>query len=141
MSKRLHFYRRAGKPGAPNAGLKERIVWQLSKRAMTGQELADILKMTRVELNRHLSTYLCSNGVAVISASEWVMTDKGYRDRTYTLERLGKSAYPTAEGKPQLFMSQRSLECHLSSSREKGREAAKRRAKLIAAGIYQDHMG
>lgn len=136
--KRNAFYRRTGKPGKHN-GLKERLIWQLSKRPMTGSELSQILKVPRNKLNKLAGEYLRQTGVAQIEASEWFDAEDGLKDRVYTLVKVGKKAYPT-DGKSIIF-SENSRKIALAGERDEKRELAKRRARLIASGLYINELG
>lgn len=135
--KRVAFYRRSGKK-SPLCGLKEKVVWQLSKRPMTGRELCAVFGLSLAEFNRAVKNCLKNHGTAHIHASEWVRGADGLHDRTYTLVNVGYS-YPTA-GK-SVIISRRSRELAQNGEREKNREAAKRRARLIKAGLYINELG
>lgn len=136
--KRNPFYRRKGTPGKHD-GVKERFIWQLSKRPMTGSELSQILKVPRNELNKLAGEYLKQTGVATIEASEWFQAEDGLKDRVYTLVKVGKKAYPTA-GKSIIF-SENSRKIALAGERDEKRELAKRRARLIKSGLYINELG
>jgi len=136
--KRITFYRRGGSTGG-NSGLKEKMVWQLSKRPMTGRELAAIFKMELPKFNKLVRQCIVDTGTVCISASEWVKGEDGLNDRTYTLERLGQRAFP----KPgqSIIVSKNSYGNRNPESREQHRKAARERARLIASGQYRNHMG
>lgn len=136
--KRMAFYRRAGPKDAPLAGLKERVVWRLSKGPATGTELAEIFNVTRVKMNHLVGKWLPYQGVVQITASEWFLLPDGGKDRTYTLERKPKRLAEPGES-PKLT---KNAICYANEeTRRINTERAKRRARLIAAGIYIDELG
>lgn len=136
--KRVPFYRRAGAVGE-FSGMKERIVWALDKGPATGKELAERLKIDRLYLNRVASSYLRWNKVVVITATDWVMGEDGIRDRTYTLVK--KPAVVKPKDAKTRLCTWRAIQQASKGEREKNIEKAKRRARLIAAGLYVDEMG
>lgn len=133
--KRVAFYRRAGDQTSSLAGMKERIVWRLSKGPATGAELAQIFGITRVEMNQRAWDVIRNNTVVEIAASEWFQLAEGGRDRTYTLARKPKLVTPT--GDTPKYTRKTILNTN-EESRRINTEKAKRRARLIAAGLYID---
>lgn len=135
--KHLIFYRR----GCNNSGMKERVCWRLSKGPATGSELAEMLGMDLPAFNRYArSALLSGSATAVISASEWVKLEGRRLDRTYTLESIGSNRVKPKAGK-SILVSKRTLSHLHPGMKEKNIEAAKRRARLIRAGIYIDALG
>lgn len=133
--KRVAFYRRSGDQSTPLAGMKERVVWRLSKGPATGTELAEIFGITRVQMNHIAAKWHKNTKTAQISASGWYQLADGGRDRTYTL--AGKAKVVT----PQGYTPKCTLKAILYTSEETRRintERAKRRARLIKAGLYID---
>lgn len=136
--KRVGFYRRIGKEG-PNNGLKERIVWQLSKRPMTPTELAQILGAERFRVIDNLRNMLTDDAVARVSKGEEVQRENGMTEHFYHYEGPGNRIFPKA-GKSML-VSAKSAKRADPEVRKQHVEKAKRRARLIAAGLYVDEMG
>lgn len=130
--KKTPFYRR--RTGCKNDGFKELACWQLSKRAMTGMELAKILKMTVTDLHAQMRWQVGANQTATIEASEWITDSEGNRDRIYTLTSRPQRITPKA-GKT-IVVSVRSFSLANEEQRQKNIIAAQRRARLIAAGLY-----
>lgn len=133
--KRVAFYRRAGDQTTSLAGTKERVAWRLSKGPATGTELAEIFGITRVQMNHIASKWNQYEAVIAIKASEWFQLPDGGRDRTYSLERKPKRITPRGE------TPRYTRKTILTASKESKRlntERAKRRARLIAAGLYID---
>lgn len=133
--KRVAFYRRAGDQTTSLAGTKERVAWRLSKGPATGTELAEIFGITRVQMNHIASKWSQHEAVSAIKASEWFQLPDGGRDRTYSLERKPKRITPRGE------TPRYTRKTFLTASKETKRlntERAKRRARLIAAGLYID---
>lgn len=98
---------------------------------MSGSELASILKMSLRDFNHNMNPGLRRTKVAEISASEWFKDSEGNRDRTYTLISTPKRILPT--GRPIQFSKK-----HFSDddTRQKNILAAKRRARLMDAGLW-----
>lgn len=131
--KRIPFYRRGGKPGRD---IKERVCWRLHAGPATGTQLADMLGITLVEFNRATRNMLKGTATAVINVTEWRPLGSGVLDRTYTLEKVGgPRAVP--KGGRSLLINPKTL----SYDKVKNTEAAKCRARLIAAGLYINEMG
>lgn len=133
--KRVAFYRRSGDQSTPLAGMKERVVWRLSKGPATGTELAEIFGITRVQMNHIAAKWHKNTKTAQITASGWYPLADGGRDRTYTL--AGKAKVVTPHG----YTPKCTLKAILYTSEETRRintERAKRRARLIKAGLYID---
>jgi len=130
--KKIAMYRRSG-VGSPNAGLKERIMWRLSKGPMTGQQLAEALKVSLSTIHENLSDSVIAKAkVATVTAGEWTIND-GRRDRTYTAVRNPKRV---AVKNKTIVISNRSFAQFGEENRQKNIIAAQRRARLIAAGLY-----
>ncbi|WP_173634954.1 regulator [Paramixta manurensis] len=130
--KKNPFYRRnvAGK----YSGLKEKVAWQLSKRPMSGSELATILRMDATEINRMMRYYITENAVVTITAGEWFRDESGFKDRIYTLGRKAKRVAPRPT--KSIVVSLKSFKNASEEQRQKNILAAQRRARLIAAGLY-----
>jgi len=135
--KRVPLYRRTGRKGKLS-GLKERIVWQLSKRPMTGRELCAVLDVELKELNKAMYHTLKRTSTVHITASEWVTGADGLSDRTYTLERKARLVVP--QGKTRIF-TLNSMKHMGEDKKQEAIAAAKRRARLIKAGLYINEMG
>nr|WP_154325080.1 regulator [Pantoea sp. 201603H] len=129
--KKIPFYRRNH---GRNSGLKEKVAWQLSKRPMSGKELADIFRMEPAELNSIMRYYINENAVATITAGEWFIDESGFRDRIYTLEKKAKRIAPRPT--KTIVVSLKSFKNAGEEQRQKNILAAQRRARLIAAGLY-----
>lgn len=139
--KRSPFYRRQGKRGKYE-GLKERMCWRLSKGPAMGAELAATFNIPLVEFNRIITKRLLTgSAVAVVTATEWEVRPDGIKDRLYTLERLGTKATAFPKAGKSILVSKKSLTNMHQGMKEKNIEAAKRRARLIKAGLYIDEMG
>lgn len=131
--KKIAMYRR-GRDGCANAGLKEKIMWQLSKEPMTGQQLAQILKVSIRTIHDNLSdSVLLNQKVATVTAGEWFSNESGVRDRVYTAPRNPKRV---AVKNKTIVISNRSFSQVGEENRQKNIIAAQRRARLIAAGLY-----
>lgn len=131
--KKIAMYRR-GRDGCANAGLKEKIMWQLSKEPMTGQQLAQILKVSIRTIHDNLSdSVLLNQKVATVTAGEWFSNESGVRDRVYTAARNPKRV---AVKNKTIVISNRSFAQVGEENRQKNIIAAQRRARLIAAGLY-----
>lgn len=136
--KRVGFYRRVGQAG-PNAGLKEKIVWQLSKRPMTPTELAQILGAERYRVVDNIRDMVKDSGVAKVSKGAEVMRENGTVEHLYHYDGPGDRIFPKA-GKPMLVSGRSAMRTD-PKVREEHLEKAKRRARLIKAGLYIDEMG
>lgn len=131
--KKIAMYRR-GRDGCANAGLKEKIMWQLSKEPMTGQQLAQILKVSIRTIHDNLSdSVLLNQKVATVTAGEWFSNESGTRDRVYAAPRNPKRV---AVKNKTIVISNRSFAQVGEENRQKNIIAAQRRARLIAAGLY-----
>lgn len=131
--KRVAFYRRSGDQSTPLAGLKERVVWRLSKGPATGAELAAIFGITRVEMNRIASKWKKHEQTARIESSEWFALPDGGNDRIYTL--VSKLKRVTPQGATPKYTRNTILNSN-EETRRINTEKAKRRARLIKAGLY-----
>lgn len=136
--KRVGFYRRTGKEG-PHHGIKERVVWQLSKRPMTPTELAEILGVERWRILDNLTAMLKDEGVAQVVKGEEVARGTKKPEHLYHFKGLGSRIFPKC-GK-SILVSSKSAANATSETRIANIEKAKRRARLIAAGLYVDEMG
>lgn len=133
--KRVAFYRRSGDQSTKLAGLKERVVWRLSKGPATGTELAAIFDITRVEMNNIASKWSQHEKTARIECGEWFKLPDGGNDRIYTLASKPKRITP--QGDTPKYTRKTILYAN-EESRRVNTEKAKRRARLIAAGLYID---
>lgn len=132
--KRVAFYRRGGKDG-PFTGLRERLVWHLSKGPASGRQICAALGFDLKEFNKAIaSKNLLKQKTACVTASEWFIDEDGFRDRVYSLEGKPKRVVPEA-GKTVLY-SIKSLRNSSQENRRKNIERAERRARLIKAGLY-----
>ena len=131
--KRVAFYRRSGNQSTKLAGMKERVVWRLSKGPATGTELAAIFDITRVEMNRIASKWHKHEKTARISAGEWFKLPEGGQDRVYTL--VSKPKRVTPQGETPKYTRKTILNAN-EETRRINTEKAKRRARLIKAGLY-----
>lgn len=136
--KRMAFYRRAGRQDSKNAGLKEKVVWKLSKGPATGRELSEQFGLALVDLNRIAAQWLRGKKIVAIEATDWVTGEDGIRDRTYRLVKKPQFVSPPGRTRP---CTRRAKEQVLKGEREKNIEKARRRARLIAAGLYIDELG
>lgn len=132
--KKIAMYRRGR--GCPNDGFKEKVTYQLSKRPMTGSELASILKMSLREFNHVISPEIRRTKVATITASEWTTDSEGNRDRTFTLTSSPKRIAPKVTPQKTIVISWKSFAEAGEEQRQKNILAAQRRARLIKAGLW-----
>jgi len=133
--KKVAMYRR-GK-GYANEGLKERILWQLSKGPMTATELASVLKIDVHYIVVQLrDRTLAIDKVAKITAGEWFTDENGFRDRVYRLADKPKRVAPKPTRSQTIVISKKALSSRGEEQRQKNIIAAQRRARLIAAGLY-----
>ncbi|MGV2879416.1 hypothetical protein D9O29_01585 [Pantoea vagans] len=131
MKKIAHYRRSHG----PNAGFSEKLTWQLSKGPATGRELADRFGITLREFNRLInSTLRCGGKTLQVEVSNPVRLGGNAIDRTYTLIRSPRRVAPQAL--PPMVINQRNDRSEEAIKRH--RAAAKRRARLIASGIYME---
>lgn len=126
--RKLAQYRRNNHP---NSGFKEKVTFQLSKRAHTGRELSALFHMTLGDFNGLMRG--CLRGkTAVIEATCPVPVD-GCTDYTYTLISTSRLT-PT---RPQtMLISRRSLAERGEDKRQQNIIAADKRARLIKRGWY-----
>jgi len=134
MRKIAHYRRSHG----PNAGFSEKLAWQLSKGPATGRELAERFGMSLREFNNLINSTLRRGGDTLqVEASNPVCLGGNAIDRTYTLirrpRRVARQALPPMMINPRNDRSEEAIQRH--------RAAAKRRARLIASGIYMECMG
>lgn len=131
--KLIAFYRRGRVKDAPLAGLNERVAWRLSKGPQTGAQLAEIFGIPVGKMNTMMGKMMKFNSVVSVTASEWIAQEDGGRDRIYTLNgkarRLAK-----AGGNPR--RTPNSLRYANEETKRINTEKAKRRARLIKAGLY-----
>ncbi|MGC0832219.1 hypothetical protein [Pantoea agglomerans] len=133
--KKLAQYRRSN---GPNAGFSEKLAWQLSKGPATGQELAERFGMSLREFNRLIINTMRHGGKTLrVEASNPVCLGSDSIDRTYTLIRRPRRVAPQAL--PPMVINQSNDRSEEAIKRH--RAAAKRRARLIASGIYMECMG
>lgn len=133
--KKLAQYRRSN---GPNAGFSEKLAWQLSKGPATGRELAERFGMSLREFNRLIINTMRHGGETLqVEASNPVCLDGNSIDRTYMLirrpRRVARQALPPMVINQSNDRSEEAIQRH--------RVAAKRRARLIASGIYMECMG
>ncbi|WP_434773719.1 hypothetical protein [Pantoea agglomerans] len=134
MRKIAHYRRSHG----PNAGFSEKLAWQLSKGPATGRELAERFGMSLREFNNLINSTLRRGGDTLqVEASNPVCLGGNAIDRTYTLirrpRRVARQALPPMMINPRNDRLEEAIQRH--------RAAAKRRARLIASGIYMECMG
>lgn len=133
--KKVAQYRRSN---GPNAGFSEKLAWQLSKGPATGRELAERFGMSLREFNRLINSTLRRGGKTLqVEASNPVSLGGNAIDRTYTLIRCPRRVAPQAL--PPMVINQSNDRSEEAIQRH--RAAAKRRARLIASGIYMECMG
>lgn len=134
MRKIAHYRRSHG----PNAGFSEKLAWQLSKGPATGRELAERFGMSLREFNRLIINTMRHGGKTLqVEASNPVSLGGNSIDRTYTLIRRPRRVAPQAL--PPMVINQSNDRSEEAIKRH--RAAAKRRARLIASGIYMESMG
>ncbi|MDH2066861.1 hypothetical protein [Pantoea sp. GD03673] len=122
----------------PNAGFSEKLAWQLSTSPITGRELAERLGITLSEFNRLIFHIMRRGGKTLqVEASDIVFLNGNSVDCTYTLLRNPRRVAPHPH-KPVVinYSTDRSGEAI-----KRCREAAKRRARRIASGLYLESMG
>lgn len=119
------------KNGRPNEGFKEKVVYQLSKQDMTGRELSALFHMSLGQFNSLMRG--CLRGeTAVIAASNPVPVD-ACTDYTYTLVSTKRTTHKNPKA---IVVSWRAFGMATDDSQRINTEAAKRRARLIDAGLY-----
>jgi hypothetical protein len=124
----LPNYRRNGRP---NEGFKEKVVYQLSKHDMTGRELSALFHMSLGQFNSLMRG--CLRGeTAVIAASNPVPVD-ACTDYTYTLVSTKRTTHQNPKA---IVVSWRAFGMATDDSQRIKTEAARRRARLIDAGLY-----
>jgi len=134
MKKVAQFRRSTG----ANAGFSEKLAWQLSKGPATGRELAERFGMTLSEFNRLVLHIMHRGGETLkVEASNQICLGGGSIDRTYTLARNPRRVAPPPS-RPMVINY--SNDCS-EDAKKRNREAAKRRARLIASGLYLECMG
>lgn len=134
--KKIAMYRRSGIE-SPRAGLKEKIIWQLSNRPMTGQQLAEKLGVTRTELRCALNGRSRKDAlVAEITAGEWILNHKGVRDRLYSLAGKARRVAPSVTESKRIVISLKNAGRANEEERQKCIAAAQRRERLMAAGLW-----
>ena len=134
MKKVAQFRRSNG----PNAGFSEKLAWRLSKGPATGCELAEWMGITLREFNRLILNTIRHGGKTLqVEASNPVCLGGNSVDRTYTLVRRPRRVAP--QSLPPMVINQSNDRSEEAIHRH--RAAAKRRARLIASGIYMECMG
>ena len=122
----------------PNSGFSEKLAWQLSKGPATGRELSARFGISLSEFNRLIGNIILRGGKTMqITVSDVVRLKHGSIDRTYTLARKVRRVAP---GKMTPIVINQSRDAS-EEARQIAVEAAKRRARLIASGIYTECMG
>jgi len=133
--KKVAQYRRSN---GPNAGFSEKLAWQLSKGPATGRELAARFGITLREFNRLINSTLRRGGETLqVESSHPVCLGGNSIDRTYTLIRSPRRVAPQAL--PPMVINQNNDRSEEAIRQH--RNAAKRRARLIASGVYMESMG
>lgn len=133
--KKVAQYRRSH---GPNSGFSEKLAWQLSKGPATGRELAERFGITLREFNSLINSTLRLVGETLqVEASKTLNLGGNAIDRTYTLIRRPRRVAPQAL--PPMVINQSNDRSEEAIKRH--RAAAKRRARLIASGIYMECMG
>ncbi|MEN4606020.1 hypothetical protein WKG98_08405 [Pantoea agglomerans] len=134
MKKVAQFRRSSG----ANAGFSEKLAWQLSKGPATGRELAERLGMTLSEFNRLVLHIIRRGGETLqVEATNQICLGGGSIDRTYTLVRNPRRVARPPR-KPMVINHRN--DCS-EEAKKRHSEAAKRRARLIANGLYLECMG
>ncbi len=120
----------------PNSGFKEKVVFQLSKKPMTGRELSALFHMSLGQFNSLMRG--CLHGeTAVITAADPVPVD-GCTDFTYSLISTSR----ITPARPQtMLISRRSLAERGEDKRQQNIIAAEKHARLIKRGWYQGYLG
>lgn len=134
------FYRRGGMPTTNplREGMRERIVWRLSKGEASRNELAGKFGMSKRDMSSYMADMMKSK-MLEIEAGEWFPTPDGKRDRFYRLVRVvGSKARPKPQRQNGRAFSTRAMSCQNEETKMECIAAAKQRAKLIKAGIYSD---
>lgn len=139
--KRIAHYRRTGRKLAdgsqsPCAGLRERMVWALwPDKKLTGSQLAERFGITLAEFTRALGGKEIEGRVSKIVAGErFPIPGTKKTDRLYWLNGKPELALPTTNERTAIIVSKKAIENR--GDRQKSIERAKKRRKLIAAGIY-----
>lgn len=133
--KKVAFYRRPSK--SPEGGFKERIVWLLSKRDMTGAEICHRMKLERRRFSALIKHAL--NGKVVLIERYGLHVENGVEDYWYRLASKPKYITATTEQtEKQIVISPRKRQFDPQESRRINIERAARRARLIKAGYYID---
>lgn len=115
----------------PNSGFKEKVVFQLSKKPMTGRGLSALFHISLGEFNALMRG--CLRGeTAVITASDPVPVG-GCTDFTYTLVSTKRTTHKNPKA---IVVSWRAFGMVTSDSHRINTEKAKRRARLIKAGHW-----
>jgi len=134
MKKVAQFRRSTG----ANAGFSEKLAWQLSKGPATGRELAERLGMTLCEFNRLVLHIMRRGGETLqVEATNKICLGGGSIDRTYNLVRNPRRI-ARSPSKPMVINHRN--DCS-EEQKKRNCKAAKRRARLIASGIYMECMG
>lgn len=133
--KKIAQYRRSH---GPNAGFSEKLAWQLSKGPATGRELAERFGISLSEFNNLINSTLRRGGETLqVEASKPVSLGGNAIDRTYTLIRRPRRV--ARQALPPMVINQSNDRSEAAIQRH--RAAAKRRARLIASGLYMECMG
>lgn len=118
-------------------GIREKIVWQLSKRPMSCHDLAEILSVPAYVIRDNLNHGNLERCRSVnITAGAPFVNREGKRDRIYTMHGKPVRIVPDGPSRKQIFISKKSLSTRGNASREKYEEQAERRRRLIKAGLY-----
>lgn len=129
MRKIAHYRRN----NHPNSGLKEKICWQLSKGSMTGRELSALFNIPLKVLNTNIRECIAKPVKTMqIIATNPVAVGKA-TDYTYTLAKKPCRVVPAQRN--DCRVSYKQMAGRSEETRQQCIAAAKRRARLIKAGI------
>lgn len=129
------MYRR-GRPGI-KSGVKERIIWQLSKRPMSGNELAEAIGEDYECVRKQLgNAALTKNKTVTITATDWFIDRTGKRDRIYTLHGKPRRSVAKVTANKTIVVSLKSFNESGEDKRRINEEAAARRRRLIKSGMW-----
>lgn len=118
-------------------GAKERIIWMLSNRPMSGRELAEAIgEHYDVVRSRMSDSCLNKNQTASISVTDWFIDRQGNRDRVYTLNGKPKRVAAKVTAEKTLCISKKGMHIHGQEQREIHEKAAARRRRLMDAGLW-----
>lgn len=117
----------------PNSGFREKLAFQLSKREMTGRELCALFHMSLKDFNANIYDCIKQQGQTLqINATDPVKVGNT-TDHTYSLARKPRRVTPTK--RKEITVSWKQLANTSEEKRLECEAAAKRRARLIKAGL------